>query len=108
MVTILMVWIKRLFAVIIFLLMLMLLVSFTASNTGEVQLELLGWHIVPLKISSLVVVSFILGGVTGLLVSVLSISRLRLRNASLLRKVRRRDEELQKLRNSSLKGLTDA
>ncbi|MDP0562133.1 MAG: lipopolysaccharide assembly protein LapA domain-containing protein [Candidatus Endonucleobacter sp. (ex Gigantidas childressi)] len=107
MTTTLMKWIKRVFIVFLLLLMLITLVNFTASNVSEVQLTLFGWDIIALKISTLTVSSFILGGAVGLLVAALSIVRLQLKNSSLKRKVDRRDAKLQKLRTSSLKGLTD-
>ena len=77
-----MVWIKRFFAIIVFLLMLIFLVSFTASNSGMVKLELFGWSTLPFKISSLLITAFILGGLAGLAVSLLSLVRLRLKNAA--------------------------
>ena len=61
-----------------------------------------------LSSSTLVMVPFVLGGFIGLLVSLVFVARLRLANASLKRKLVRRDAEIQKLRSSALKGLTDA
>ncbi|MDD7804278.1 MAG: hypothetical protein PUP46_01630 [Endozoicomonas sp. (ex Botrylloides leachii)] len=103
-----MVWIKRFSAIIAFLLILILLVSFTASNSNMMQLKLFGWTTLSFKTSSFLISAYILGGLSGLAVSMLALIRLRLKNASLLRKLGRRDKEIKKLRDSSLKGLTDA
>ncbi|MDP0589844.1 MAG: lipopolysaccharide assembly protein LapA domain-containing protein [Candidatus Endonucleobacter bathymodioli] len=107
MTTTLMVWIKRIFVAFLLLLMLILLVNFTASNAGEVQLKLFSWHIISLKISALAISSFVFGGVAGLIVAASSIIRLQLKNSCLKRKIDRRNTKLQKLRSSTLKGLTD-
>lgn len=108
MITAVVVWIKRGLLLVLLLALLVFMVSFAASNTGEVSLRLAGWSLGTVKAATLAVVSFIGGGVMGMVVSVVALSRLRLRNASLMRKLARRDKELQKLRSSSLKGLTDA
>ncbi|WP_263079630.1 lipopolysaccharide assembly protein LapA domain-containing protein [Endozoicomonas sp. Mp262] len=108
MMTALVVWMKRGLLLVLLLILLVFMVSFATSNTSEVHLQLLGWDLMSIKTASLAVMSFIAGGVVGIIVSVVSISRLQLKNSSLMRKLARRDKELQKLRSSSLKGLTDA
>ncbi len=106
--TTLVVWFKHLLVLVFLLALLITLVSFTLSNASEIDLYLLGKNIVRLKVSSMVIITFVMGSSTGLIVSVLSISRLKLKIASLKRKLERRDDELQHLRNSALKGLKDA
>ncbi len=104
----LLVWLKRLVVLTLFAVLLVLFVSFTLSNTGQITLELVGWTMPPVQSSTLVLVPFILGGVIGLLVSFTLVIRLRMVNSSLKRKLARRDAEIQKLRSSTLKGLTNA
>ncbi|WP_257284857.1 LapA family protein [Endozoicomonas sp. SESOKO1] len=102
------VWIKRLLILALFVVLLVFFVNFTLSNTEQISLEMGGLVIPPVSSSTLVMVPFVLGGFAGLLVSLTLVIRLRLANASLRRKLARRDAELQKLRSSALKGLTDA
>ena len=101
-------WLKRLVILALFVVLLVLVVNFALSNTGQVTLEMAGWTMPPLKSSTLVLVPFILGGVIGLLVSLVLVVRLHMANSSLKRKLARRDAEIQKLRSSTLKGLTNA
>ncbi|USE39103.1 LapA family protein [Endozoicomonas sp. SCSIO W0465] len=102
------VWIKRLLVLALFVVLLVLFVNFTLSNTEQISLEMGGLTIPAVSSSTLVMVPFVLGGFAGLLVSLMLVIRLRLANASLRRKLARRDAELKKLRSSALKGLTDA
>ena len=102
------VWFRRLVVLTLFVVLLVFFVNFTLLNTEQISLEIGGLAIPAVSISTLVMVPFILGGFTGLLVSLVLVIRLRLANASLKRKLVRRDAEIQKLRSSALKGLTDA
>lgn len=102
------VWFRRLLVLALFVVLLVFFVNFTLSNTEQISLEMGGLAIPAVSSSTLVMVPFILGGFTGLLVSLVLVIRLRLANASLKRKLVRRDAEIQKLRSSALKGLTDA
>lgn len=102
------VWIKRLLVLALFVVLLVFFVNFTLSNTEQISLEVGGLSIPPVSSSTLVMVPFVLGGFSGLLVSLMLVVRLRFANASLKRKLDRRDAEIQKLRSSTLKGLTDA
>ena len=106
MVSVLGAWLKRLFIVLLLIVMLVVLVNFVVSNPQLVELQLAGMQLPELKASSAVVVAFIIGGASGLLVSAVAIGRLRLANASYQRKLGRRDAELQKLRANALKGLS--
>ena len=102
------VWLKRLVILALFAVLLVIFVNFALSNTGQITLEMAGWTMPPLKSSTLVLVPFILGGVIGLLASLVLVVRLHMANSSLKRKLARRDAEIQKLRSSTLKGLTNA
>lgn len=102
------VFVRRLLILVLFVVLLVFFVNFTLSNADQITLEVGGLTIPTVSSSTLVIVPFVLGGFAGLLVSLMFVIRLRLANASLRRKLARRDAELQKLRSSALKGLTDA
>ncbi len=104
----LVVWCKRLLVLALFFVFLIFFVNFTLTNTQMIGLDFIGFTLPELKVSTLVVVPFLLGGLLGLTVASFVIARLRLGNASLRRNLARRDAELQKLRTNTLKGLTDA
>ena len=102
------VWLKRLLMLALVIVLLLFFVDFTLANTQRVGLQIIGIPLPELTASTLVVLSFLLGGLLGLLASVMAVTRLRLNNASLRRKLKRRDAELHTLRTNALKGLTDA
>ncbi|MGI9276974.1 MAG: lipopolysaccharide assembly protein LapA domain-containing protein [Endozoicomonas sp.] len=106
MVSVLGVWIKRLLLLAAVLVLLVVLVNFIVANPQMIQFQFSGMQLPMVKVSSVVVISFILGSVIGLLMSLLTVTRLRLANASYKRKLGRRDAELHKLRANALKGLT--
>jgi uncharacterized membrane protein YciS (DUF1049 family) len=106
MVSVLGVWLKRLLMLLGSLILLVVLVNFIVANPQLIGFELAGYTLPDVKASSVVVISFIAGGLFGLLVSMFAITRLRLANASFKRKLGRRDAEIQKLRANALKGLT--
>ncbi|WOG30196.1 lipopolysaccharide assembly protein LapA domain-containing protein [Endozoicomonas sp. 8E] len=100
------IWLKRLVILLGSLLLLIILVNFIVANPQLVRFDLAGFLLPEVKVSSVVVISFIMGGLFGLLVSLLAMTRLRLANASFKRKLGRRDAEIQKLRANALQGLT--
>ncbi|WP_257279666.1 MULTISPECIES: LapA family protein [unclassified Endozoicomonas] len=100
------IWLKRLVILLGSLLLLVILVNFIVANPQLIRFDLAGVLLPEVKASSIVVVSFIMGGLFGLLVSMVAMTRLRLDNASFKRKLGRRDAEIQKLRANALKGLT--
>ena len=101
------VWLKRLLVLVVFILLLVFFVDFTLSNKQQISLDLLGLMLPSVATSTIVMATFLLGGVLGLLVSMMVVTRLRLTNASLKRKLKRRDSELHSLRTNALKGFTD-
>ena len=101
-------WLKRLLVLVVFLVLLVFFVNFTLANTQLVSLDLVGFILPEVTLSTLVLVPFVLGGIVGLLVSMAIVARITYLNKSLGRKLVRRDNEIQKLRSSTLKGLTDA
>ena len=101
-------WLKRSIVLLAFLVLLVFFINFTLTNIQMVQLDLAGFVLPEMTLSSLVLIPFVLGGFLGLLVSTIVVLRLHYSNKSLERKLFRRDAELKKLRNSTLKGLTNA
>ena len=106
MVSVLGAWLKRLLVLSLLVILLVILVNFVISNPQQVDFQLAGMQLPELKASTAVIAAFIVGGICGLLVSMVAIGRLRLANASFQRKLGRRDAELQKLRANALKGLS--
>ncbi|MGI9280986.1 MAG: lipopolysaccharide assembly protein LapA domain-containing protein [Endozoicomonas sp.] len=106
MVSLLGIWLKRLVILLGSLILLVILVNFIVANPQLIRFDLAGLSLPEVKASSVVVISFIMGGLFGLMVSLVAITRLRLVNASFKRKLDRRDAEIQKLRANALKGLT--
>lgn len=102
------VWVRRLLLLALFILLLVFFVDFTLSNKQLVSLSFLGQVLPPISSATAVVISFVFGGGLGLLASAMLVTRLRLSNASLRRKLKRRDTELHTLRTNPLKSLTDA
>ena len=102
------IWFKRLLILTVFLVLLIFFVNFTLANTSMVSLDFVGIALPEVTVSTVVLVPFVLGGLIGLLVSMGLVARLVYTNKSLGRKLVRRDSEIQKLRSSTLKGLTDA
>ena len=100
--------IKRLLVLAVFVVLLVFFVDFTLSNKQPFSLDVLGFILPSVTASTMVIISFLVGAVLGLMASVLVVTRLKLSNASLKRKLKRRDSELHTLRTSALKGLTDA
>ncbi len=91
---------------IIVVVLLLLLVNFVEDNSQSAQLVFLGTELPVLQISTLVIGSFIVGACAGLLSASLVLIRHRLDKASLRRKLKRRENEIRRLRQQNLKGLS--
>ncbi len=90
------------------LLMIFLIVIFSGlviSNQQEVTVSLWSWNF-SLELSFALFLSFWLGAGLTILIGLLLIVRLNMRNSRLARKLERREQELQKLRMSALRGLS--
>ncbi len=105
MVSVVAVWLKRLLLILGAAVLLIALINFVMVNPQMVQFQFAGSVMPEIKASSVAVFAFIVGGLTGLLVSMISLARLRLLNASYRRKLARRDTEIHKLRSDTLKDL---
>ncbi len=98
--------IKVLIYLVLFLVLLILMTGFVMENNVPVRAFLFGHAFKVMPLSSLMVIAFVIGGMVGMLSGILMVVRLRLHNASLERKLKRRAEELKKLRVNTLKGLS--
>ncbi|MRI34482.1 hypothetical protein EOPP23_15960 [Endozoicomonas sp. OPT23] len=106
MVSVVAVWLKRMLLLLGVVALLIALVNFVMVNPQMVQFQFAGSVMPEIKASSVAVIAFIVGGLAGLLVSMFSLAKLRLLNASYRRKLGRRDAEIHKLRSDTLKGLS--
>ena len=58
-------WLKRLLVLVVFLVLLVFFVNFTLANTQLVSLDLVGFVLPEVTLSTLVLVPFVLGGIVG-------------------------------------------
>ncbi|MCK5893593.1 MAG: DUF1049 domain-containing protein [Endozoicomonadaceae bacterium] len=80
--------------------------SFVIENSDAVTLVIVGYSLAPASLSSIVVSSFILGGLMGVFSGVVMVTLCRVRQALLRRKSEQQEAELKKLRMNTLKGLS--
>ena len=99
------VWLKWLIILLGSLILIIILICFIITNPQLIEFELVGYRLTAVKASSAVVISFIVGSLFSLLISLFIITRLKLANSSFKRKLGRRDAEIQKLRANACKGL---
>lgn len=100
-------WIKRLFMFIIFVILLLFAVNFALSNASQISLFLFGLETPAISVSSWLIMFFISGGCIGLLMSSTYIIKLRIRNRSLKKLLKKQQAVLQKTQNNTLKGLSN-
>ncbi len=100
-------WLKRLGWLLVLLCLLILVVLFSQHNALPVQLRLYEWFTPQWSLSTWLLLFFVVGGFSGLLASSALITRLKLRNASLERKLGRRKAEIQNLKQQALKQLEE-
>lgn len=80
--------------------------SFVIENPGDVTLVIVGYSFAPASLSSIVVSSFILGGLMGVFSGIVMVVLCRIRQTLLKRKSEQQEVELKKLRMNTLKGLS--
>lgn len=97
-------FVKRIIVIAILVLVLLFGLLFTLQNSAQVSLDLLVVQLEQQRLAIWLVLAFIVGGLIGLLVSSLTIVRLKGREAALRRKLAHRDQELSKLRTAPLKS----
>ena len=86
--------------------LIVLFAGLLLANEQSVAVGFWSWSTAPMSLPFVLFLAFFLGVAIGLAGCLYMVFRLRLRNASLLRKLKRRDAELQKLRVSALRGLS--
>ncbi|BFM16516.1 hypothetical protein R50073_26990 [Maricurvus nonylphenolicus] len=97
------VWLKRVFWVVLILATMAVGYWFNTENTQDVNLTLFGFVLPASSLGVIVCLTLLLGGVLGFFASLTPILRLTNENLSLKRKLKRRDAELTKLRTAALK-----
>lgn len=98
--------IRIVFYLLVLLAFLIFMTSFVAENNVSARLVLFSHSFNALPLSALLLIFFVAGGGIGLFASLFMVLKLRMQNASLSRKLKRRDDELKKLRVNTLKGLS--
>ncbi|MCL6271336.1 LapA family protein [Sansalvadorimonas sp. 2012CJ34-2] len=92
--------------VLFIVLLIVLFAGLILANEQSVAVGFWGWTAVPMSLPFVLFLAFFIGAAVGLAGCLWMVFRLRMRNASLQRKLKRRDAELQKLRVSALRGLS--
>lgn len=100
-------WFKRLSWLLLLLLLLIIVILFSQQNALPVVLNLYGWETVQLSLPTWLLLFFSVGGFLGLLAASALITRLKLKNASLQRKLSRRRTEVQNLKDQALQQLDE-
>ena len=80
--------------------------NFIAENNTPVALVLFDCTFTAKPVSALLFITFLCGGIIGLLSGALMVFKLRLQSMKLAHKLKHRDEELKKLRVNTFKGLS--
>jgi putative membrane protein len=97
------IWLKRLIALVVVLAVFAFGVFFTLSNTQPVALDLYFIRLPEQYLALWVLSAFAVGGLIGMAISSVAVFKLRASRASLRRKLERRDKELAGLRTSPVK-----
>ncbi|MDE1462293.1 LapA family protein [Spartinivicinus poritis] len=87
---------------VLFVILLLAGVEFIGANQQEISISFLGYSLEQIKLSVILIVVFIVGAVMGLISAAVLLIVLQLKNKQLKSKLKRRDDEIQKLRTSSL------
>ena len=94
----------RIIMIVIILVVLCFAVLFVVQNNAVVPLDLLVLQLTEQRIALWVLLAFVLGGITGVLVSSVALIKLRGDLALQRRKFERNNKELDKLRVAGIKG----
>ena len=99
-------WVKRLVTVVLAITVFVWGVLFSAENTTEVTLNLVFVELPNARVSLWIVGSFVVGGLLGLVFSLLLIGRLKIRTVRLKRQLAKSHEQLARTHNGVLKDLS--
>ncbi len=97
-------WIKRLILLVIFIVAVVLGVTFTSENSQQVSLMLFGIGLPQLQLGLWIMLVLLLGSFLGLLLSFLPLLWGRQSAAAKDRKISQLEKEINQLRTASLKG----
>ncbi|WP_163833031.1 LapA family protein [Spartinivicinus ruber] len=86
----------------IFVILLLAGVEFIGANQQEITISFLDYSLEQIKLSVVLIAVFIVGAIMGLISAVVLLVLLQVKNKQLKSKLKRRDDEIQKLRTSSL------
>ncbi|MBT00146.1 MAG: DUF1049 domain-containing protein [Oceanospirillaceae bacterium] len=96
-------WLKTLIAAVIGLFILVIGILFTVHNTEPVAIDLVFIQLPEMTLSLWLIIAFLLGGVSGVLISSMTILGLRTRLRAAQRKATASRQEVEKLRTTALK-----
>lgn len=96
-------WLKTLLATLIGLIIVVVGILFTVHNTEPVSIDLVFFQLPEATLSLWLILSFVVGGLCGVLLSGLTIIALKARLRSAQRKVHNSRQEIDRLRTAALK-----
>lgn len=94
-------WIKRIIAVAAMLVVLVIGISFAVQNGAQVKLDLLVMQLPPLRVATLLLIAFALGGLAGLGAGSLALFRMQAARRGMQRRLQRCEQELGQLRTTA-------
>lgn len=96
-------WLKRICILVLLVAAFFWGMLFTSENTAQVALNLVFWQLSPASVSLWVILGFATGGLVGLVVSLLLITKLRTGLLRAERRARTFEKEVSALRANALK-----
>ena len=96
-------FIKTVLLVVVALLIAFVGILFTINNTGVVTVDLVFLKLPEVSLATILVVTFILGGVSGVVINTLSVMTLKTRLRAQSRRLHNTQSQLDKLRAPALK-----
>lgn len=97
-------WIKRIILVIVFVVALVLSITFTSENSQPISVVFFGAALPELQLGLWLMLTLLLGGIVGLLLSFLPLLWGKQTTRAKERKIQQLEKEINQLRSASLKG----
>lgn len=91
-------WLKRIIMIVAMLVLLVLGAAFSAQNGDLVTLDLLIAILPPTRLATLILISFALGGLAGMVTASAAMMRVRMGLHTLQRRLQASEQELHRLR----------
>ncbi|SIT08748.1 putative membrane protein [Neptunomonas antarctica] len=98
-------WLKMLIVFLLSIVILMVGIMFTIHNTEKVSIDLVFLTLPEASLSLWLIAAFVLGGVTGVLLSSVAVVALKTRLMSSRRKIKALTKECDQLRTTTLKDV---